>query len=335
MNLEPFIKSGHISVQKHPKADLYIYNYTQKAQYERIWTEETMACRGLILDGSGEIVARPFKKFFNLEEYTGTIPDEPFEVTEKMDGSLGILYQIDGVPYLATRGSFTSDQAIRGTAILRQKYNYSYDPTRTYLFEIIYPENRIVVDYGEMQDIILLAVIDTQTGTELPLDIPGFNTVTRYDGVRDFNTLRQDEARNKEGYVVHFLGKSNLRLKLKYEEYVRLHRLVTGVNAKTIWELLRNNQPFDDLINNVPDEFHKWVIETRDRLTSDFGRIELECRNDFKVKESRKDTALYFQSCHYPGVLFSMLDGKDYAQTIWKMIRPKAERPFREDEGAT
>lgn len=53
-------------------------------------------------------VARPFPKFFNLDEAIANgeqLPAEAFEVTEKLDGSLGILYWLDGEPRLATRGT--------------------------------------------------------------------------------------------------------------------------------------------------------------------------------------------------------------------------------------
>jgi len=73
-----------VIVQKHPDADLFIYNYTNKAQYDRIWNEITLQSRGLILDADLNIVARPFKKFFNLEEHPESeIPDEPFEAIRK------------------------------------------------------------------------------------------------------------------------------------------------------------------------------------------------------------------------------------------------------------
>jgi hypothetical protein len=60
-----------ISVQKHPEADLYIYNYTPITQFKRHWDEYTLMSRGLILDGEGTVVARPFTKFFNYQEHTG------------------------------------------------------------------------------------------------------------------------------------------------------------------------------------------------------------------------------------------------------------------------
>lgn len=48
--LQPFIDDKYISVQQHPTCDLFIYNYTEKAQYERNWTYETQQCRGLVTE---------------------------------------------------------------------------------------------------------------------------------------------------------------------------------------------------------------------------------------------------------------------------------------------
>ena len=126
-NLQKMVDEKFISVQKHPTEPLFIYNYTQRCQFDRVWNNETLACRGLILNDKNEIVARPFPKFFNLQEVIdqgGQIPAEDFIVTEKMDGSLGILYWVEDKPYLATRGSFVSDQAIMGNWILHNKYSH-------------------------------------------------------------------------------------------------------------------------------------------------------------------------------------------------------------------
>jgi RNA ligase len=143
------IDSGYISEQRHPQAPIRILNYTHRAQYDWRWNPETMQCRGLIVDDNNRIVARPFAKFFTYEQLSGVVPNEPFEAYEKLDGSLGILYMVDGEPCIATRGSFVSDQAERATEIYRRKYrDIVLDDRMTYLFEIIYPGNRIVVNYG-------------------------------------------------------------------------------------------------------------------------------------------------------------------------------------------
>src|SRR5690348_3368213 len=105
-NLQRMIDERYISVQQHPRLDLYIYNYTQSAQYDGVWNNETLQCRGLIMDSANTIIARPFPKFFNLQEAIDKgeqLPAEEFVVTEKMDGSLGILYWDGDKPALATR----------------------------------------------------------------------------------------------------------------------------------------------------------------------------------------------------------------------------------------
>jgi T4 RNA ligase (RNA_lig_T4_1). len=97
-----------------------VLNYTEEVQFNKRWDSITLASRGLILDTAGKIIARPLPKFFNMEELP-SIPNEPYEVHEKLDGSLGILYWLDGQPAIATRGSFTSWQAEEATKVLHEK----------------------------------------------------------------------------------------------------------------------------------------------------------------------------------------------------------------------
>ena len=156
----------------------------------------------------------------------------------KLDGSLGISYATPNGIQIATRGSFTSDQAVHATKLFQERYSaLPWEADKyTYLFEVIYPENRIVVDYAGLDDLVLLAVIDTQTGQDVPLPEWFPNRVTTYDGITDLSALKGMAKDNEEGFVVRF--SSGLRIKVKFDEYVRLHRLITGVNARRIWELL-------------------------------------------------------------------------------------------------
>jgi RNA ligase len=338
-NLNKMIDEKYISVQKHSIVDLFIYNYTQKAQFDKIWNEETLMCRGLIMDKDNNIVARPFPKFFNVEEAINNgeqLPLEDFRVTEKLDGSLGIMYWVGDTPYIATRGSFVSEQAIVANKILRKKYNdVLLDKDFTYLFEIIYPSNRIVVDYGDREDLILLAVVHTETGDEVNVknydDM--FPIVATYDGIKDVQELKTMQEDNKEGFVIQY--ESNKRYKIKFDEYVRLHRLVTGVNARSIWDLLRNEQPFDELMDKVPDEFYDWVKNTKEELEASYTKLEdkaIELYNNVKNYPTRKDMALQLMPHVERGIVFNMLDKKDYKEIIWKMLRPSAEKPFKQDE---
>ena len=94
INLETLVKyrnDGWLLSQNHPTLPLIIWNYSQTTQYENYWDEITLSCRGLVTDDKGNIVAKPFDKFFNIEEGKFE-PTEKFEVWEKMDGSLGIVF---------------------------------------------------------------------------------------------------------------------------------------------------------------------------------------------------------------------------------------------------
>ena len=199
--LDKYYEEGLVYKQVHPTLPLTIWNYSEKVQYDNLWDDITLQTRGLVTDNNGKIVARPFKKFFNIEEGKHTSTSD-FDVYEKMDGSLGILFNYNGEWVLATRGSFTSDQAVKGLEILQ---NYDYQKLHkgyTYLFEIIYKENRIVVQY-DYEDLILLGMIETKTGYEVDLhkegtDVRlknlvknlGFKVVKRYDGINDYSTLK-------------------------------------------------------------------------------------------------------------------------------------------------
>lgn len=325
--VDELIASKHISVRKHPSADLFIYNYTQRTQWDNLWTPETKACRGLITDGARRIVARPFEKFFNVEQHE-TLPAEPFDVYEKLDGSLGVLYHVGGKPQIATRGAFESPQAREANRILAEKFPHlEFNPTLTYLFEVIYPDNRIVVNYGDRRELVLLAIIETATGCELPLPTEdvGLPVVRRHDGA-DLESLRALNLENQEGFVIRF--KSGLRVKLKFADYKRLHKLLTGINERHIWEHLRAGT-FDAMLDRTPDEFMGWARGVEADLRAKYAAIVNRCEADFRDLGDRRQTAAYFKTCQHPSVLFSMLDQKPYADTVWRMVEPAVTRTFK------
>jgi len=340
-------EQGLISIQKHPEFPLLIHNYTQRCQWDRAWNDITLQCRGLITDLSGKVICRPFRKFFNLGEHTSPesiLPPinwkQSYRVTEKIDGSLGIAYPTPSGEYrMATRGSFVSEQAIRGTEMLR-KLNHYFSPNATYLFEIIYPENRIVVDYGGVEELILLDIIDNFTGLslnrEMLEDIAGLmscRAVRRHSlSVEELMRYSSNEP-NREGVVVLFVD--GTRIKIKLEEYCRLHKLITGVNARHIWEYLRDGKSLEELIDRVPDEFMSWVNRTATDLLCEAARIEESANGIFaEIKQGlgnapRKEYALAFEPhLTLRPILFLLLDGRPIHQAIWKQLRPEGVTTF-------
>lgn len=335
------ISDGYVISQKHNDHNFFIYNYSTKAQYEKKWNNVTLNCRGLIMDDNFNIIARPFPKFFNLEEHSfDDIPQTGFEVYDKLDGSLGILYWLGDKPYIATRGSFYSDQAIHATDLLYNHYSDTFgklDKNKTYLFEILYPENRIVVNYGKTDDIILIAVIDNLTGNDCELVDIGFPIVKKYDGINDILKLKSLNENNKEGFVIKF--SNNFRIKIKFEEYVRLHRILTNVSNRVIWEYLSQGKDIDELLDRVPDEFYDWVKKTKESILLEYNNLEERYKWIYKVimrsngVQEKKVFASYAVRYEYSSILFSMYNRKDYSKIIWRNIKPKYEKPFYSNGG--
>lgn len=326
-SIERAIADGYINRRAHPTCPFVIYNYSQKAQFEWHWTPETKLCRGLICDVHNNVMARPFEKFFSYEQLAGDVPDEPFVAYDKMDGSLGILYWIGDNPHIATRGSFDSPQAIHATKVLQERYgDIQLDRSKTYLFEIIFPDNRVVVDYGQMDDIVLIAIIDTETGLDCPLEDIGFPVVDTVPK-KSLADVLSTQLSHLEGFVLRF--ESGQRVKFKFDEYKRLHKLLTGIGEKHVWDILRTTGDLSELIERVPDEFFQWVRETENDLRGAFAHIESTARGEMRFVGSRKELAAQFKAARYPAVMFAMLDGKDYSQMIWQQIKPKGNTVFK------
>ena len=332
------IIEGFVREQRHPVLPLAILNYTNKTQINGVWDDVTRKCRGLIYNvDTGEIVARPFEKFFNHnqpEAPSWVLWDEKVvRVQDKMDGSLGILYP-NPLCYptgyaVATRGSFTSEQAEHATLLLNRKYpDFRPFAGLTYLVEIVYPENRIVVDYGDQDDLILLDILHTETGrvspTSLGTPFPKAEQFTVNDVMRD--------RPGAEGYVITN-AVTGERVKVKFEEYKRLHKLLTGVSSKTVWELLAKGQSVDSLLDTVPDEFYDFVNKTADALWEEHDRIHravfrpaMEAARRFAG--DRKGFAQYVQDSEFKDLYFGLLDDKDISPMIWKRLKPSFAKPF-------
>jgi RNA ligase len=211
---EDWKQYGEVSVDSD--GDLLIFNYTPKAQYEARWNFFERVSRGLIVNrATGEIVARPFDKFFNWSEDGRYAAGHIVTATEKMDGSLGILYRLNDGYRIATRGAFHSEQAEWATKFLNANVDLNDLPNDlTLLFEIIYPENRVVVDYHGEEKLVLLAARNRVTGDYLPF-FPGvyelgqkygfpLPKVFAFNNVSDIIRVTGSLSVDEEGYVIEF-----------------------------------------------------------------------------------------------------------------------------------
>jgi RNA ligase len=368
------IHDGHVRVQYHPTEPLAIYNYTERCQFERAWSVVTETCRGLIINGlTGEVVARPFAKFYNYGEHPDGALDltAPAEVTNKLDGSLGIVYREPSTGQLAvaTRGSFTSEQARHATRLLRSRYpEFEPPPGMTCLFEVIYPANRIVLDYNDLDDLVLLSAVDMATGESVGPDwVSGWSGphAETFTAATLADALALPPRQNAEGVVVRMID-TGVRVKIKQADYVTLHRIITSTSARTVWEFLAVNackhlvdpaRPkhwaskigidpvrateilkigddwLDRLLTGVPDEFYTWLRGVLDGLNAqvDDRRARVFARFGeigSKTGWDRKDQALALANDPDRGLIFALLDDYDITSQLWKGAYPDADRPF-------
>ena len=334
--------------------DYVLFNYTNECVFSKSWNDTTLASRGIIFDkNTGECIALPFPKFFNLSEHPTTqfnvLPHHlPYEVFEKADGSLGILYWHKDIPRIATRGSFQSDQAKIGIEILGSKDLTTLDRDLTLLFEIIYPENRfndgarLVVDYGSTKDLILLGAYNRKTGVELTREeVENIAKCYNFPIVKKYNyTIEQVIEMQKilpptqEGFVVRY--SNGLRLKCKGDEYLKLSKILNSITPLNIWEcfdsqLIEVNR---DYLMSIPEEFRDEVTSIERKIKQNGFKIGLEIRDDYRGipaehKVTRKDLGLYLQSTgkslRHRGAMFLVHLGKigEINEYIREAVKPK------------
>ena len=346
--LNDYINNNLILANKHPEYDIWILNYSPKVQSKKFWDIYTTSSRGLIVDAEGNILGRCMQKFKNIEEHLPSEIDmsQPFEIFEKIDGSMISMFWYKPTMkwIIASRGSFISEQALEAKKMIDAKSGVLdiLDKDCTYVYEIVFPSNRIVVDYCNMYDLILLTRINTKTGKELYYDdlllhySKYFTVVKKYDikNIKDLNELKKLEEDNKEGFVVRF--EDGKKIKIKFSEYIRLHGIVTNVSNLTVWEHLKNNYNFDELYDRVPNEFFLWLNKTINSLQQEFNNIERWALKEFvRIYHvngiiKRKEFAHEATKTEFASILFKLYDKKSYDILIWKMIRPKFSKPFRD-----
>jgi RNA ligase len=359
--LTSMLDSGYIRKQEHPTEPLWIFNYTEKATFDRVWNTATKACRGLIVDYTDyTVVARGMQKFFNHNEPDAPKidPHEAVYVTDKMDGSLGIRYwqPRDKRWAIATRGSFMSDQAVHATAKLDEILNGHHqlnveDIGVTRLYEIIYPGNRIVLDYGNKDTLACIGAVHNATGEYLPITPmnrpiileSGFDAAEIFPLATFAEVLALPDRKNAEGVVILTATPPQRMVKVKYSAYVAMHRTISHLSAKVIWERAASGETLDQLKWGMPEELWDFIETTYEDLATEHAQYMRAATTTHSMilkylDESygqygwgRKEYATAAVKYTYRDLLFLLLDERDIGPVVWKKIKPEGDgRPFRQ-----
>jgi RNA ligase len=239
-------------------------------------------CRGIIFDTeSGEILRRPYHKFFNVNEREETqdhVVDlsRPHAILEKLDGSMIAPFVVNDQLIWGTKmGATDVAEPVEDFALLHENYSQfarflirrGYTP----IFEWCSRKQRIVLDYKEDQ-LILTAIRDLTTGRYMSWDLVT-NTADLYfipvvgkweTGVDMDNKTMSSfvsyvrDLEDVEGFVVRF--SDGHMLKLKCDWYVQIHKAKEKIlQDRNIVELILDDK-LDDVMAHLPQE-------DRDRLT--------------------------------------------------------------------
>jgi RNA ligase len=356
MSLEEIRLRDELVDQGYLKRDEWngfvLYNYTDKCTFDKHWNRVTLNSRGIVFDKeTGECVARPFPKFFNLGEHSstfyGNLPDLPYQAYDKLDGSLGILVQSDRVdfPFIVTRGCFNSTQAEVANNMLWDTYKMpaTHIPRDvTLLFEIIYPANKIVVPYGDRAELVVLGGYDRFTGRELcraeletiaadakfPIAEPMYGTINQLVDAATHMPY------TTEGFVVRF--DNGLRVKIKGTDYLRVHKMISHLGPISVWEALKSGK-FIDMLTQLPEEFraeaetisqrlykqHQLLASDITHMIAKYGvSILNEWDEDARSEAYQLAARIKGAPAAYQKFLFQYMRGKPLTPMIWDAIRP-------------
>lgn len=288
------------TVKKHSEKDLYIIKY-KHPQVD--WSNEyTLQARGIVLDGEGNIVARPYPKFFNLGELRGRDDldrktrrlsewnSDKYEVLEKLDGSLVTVFSHEDELMFASSGNLEGEFPNKFKSWFdknlikaQKKYLLGLTENYTLMFEYISPDNRVVVPYnktemvlhgildtknvgGEITDSKVLEVVSNELGVSLA------NNFGRLEKESVLNLQKQDYSDNLfEGFVIRF--ENGKRIKIKTDTYVSVHGEHTigmgRIDSKRMIEeyISRiDNDTIDDLIALMEQRGDSEVIKVINKV---------------------------------------------------------------------
>lgn len=358
--LQIAVRSGVTDWQRYgdvktvEKDGLIKFVYTHKAVKNNRWNWLERNARGMILHReTGDVIAWPFAKFFNWNEGGRTTEAPMVAISEKMDGSLGIIHRCPetGQPVVTTKGSFDSEQAQWATAWARRKGVRVQDDI-TLMVEIIYPSNRILVDYGAREELVLLGArfngsgrLLTRHEMDLHRDFFGLRLAPAHPPCAVSDLLRQmsEDASDREGVVAEFAD--GQRFKFKTSRYIEAHKTASSLTPEKVariwlkqgWGAISRLK--QSSIPRNAQNVEAWATLASDLMREHKGRVRSLCAQiphlaDATDAEKRKEAALWIkqQPEKYQPMLFARLSGKSINPPLRGLVAKEVGRATEEDE---
>ncbi len=305
-DLDALVEQGRVRLQQ--LNGMHLYKYGREAMWERWWTPAMLSARGVVYSRAGSQLNFVFDKFFNYEELegAGVLPEEEEpDVLVKYDGSMISVFMHKGSWQVASSGSFNSEQAQWATELLSEYHDRGTKllPNYQYVFELIHPENRIVVNYGDERKLVLLdaALHGERFGDHLEFLWPD---VAQYVEKDPFT-----EVDNAEGYVLEWMG--GIRAKVKFGTYKDLHRVLFNLTAKNVLDSVVEGS-YDDLAAKLPEYERAWTDPLVRQFQRDVENLYIQASElfDFCAEQgmNRKQLAHHALATDYSGAVFALAD---------------------------
>ena len=327
------VKNGYVTIHENPDKKIFNYTYSRLTEQENHWNEITLRTRGLILDSNGRIIFNCPRKFFNFQQNnfandTYERLKDDFKIYEKLDGSA--IWVVNDSEYgfiVSSKSSFTSEHATWAKEIIEQKFKEKdliFKEGICYCFELIHPENRIVVDYGEEKTLKLWG-LKTQSGETIELEDNRIDTsyfeTPKFLGTNNDKTAIDNyiNQKNVEGVVLKGIGDD--RIKIKSQTYLELHRIKTDCTPNRILELLMSGKRVSDY--DFPDEFLKEVQSYEDIYLKKYQQIYNQIESAEKILHnlSDKEIGLAKIDGFLKSGIFNLRKNKDISNLIWRKVK--------------
>ena len=257
-----------------------IFNYYIECDFYNPIVQEA---RGIVIDLERlEVACWPFRKFGNYNEgYADKIDWESAKVLEKVDGSIVKLW-FNGY---SNEWQFSTNKTINATnaeveqypgvtyySIIKSAENYGdidfekLDKDKTYIFELISPQTKIIIDYGKTV-LYHLGTRSNVTGEEFNEDIgiikpEQYNVGSLQECIELASKLNDKSIGiiQKEGFVV--VDKNFNRIKIKSLDYIARHHVDLSVvlNKKDCLDVLINNPQNERFLYGKNEKF-KHVVK--------------------------------------------------------------------------
>lgn len=263
------------------KENLVLFKYTQGVSdgFNAIVKE----ARGIILDKSNNwnVVCHPFHRFYNIDQPEAAYLEGKLKVYEKVDGALIKLYYYNNEWQCATNGTIDAhdtyidgkwncfklvEKALETYGLSWEQYTSTLNKENTYMYELVCPETRQVVDYGNNRKLYYLGERNMVSGEEFYKADKYIDNVRQYplNSIPQIREAVENLGENAEGFVV--VDENWNRVKVKTTAYFQLHYMAN--NGKP--------NPFEIILNADPQEFlsyFPWFKETFDAAQDELKQI--------------------------------------------------------------